>query len=129
VPEKPFQQIRHPKKRAFLLGVAIDTNRARAAKAADIDRSLHYHWLKTDAAYAEAYKVAHRMGAEALEDRATERAMDDRDVLLIFRLKSEMPEKYRERWDGQLSGPGGGPLLSDAQVRKLLEENAPPDGG
>jgi len=112
-----------------LLGVAIDTNRARAAKAADIDRSLHYHWLKTDAAYAEAYKVAHRMGAEALEDRATERAMDDRDVLLIFRLKSEMPEKYRERWDGQLSGPGGGPLLSDAQVRKLLEENAPPDGG
>jgi hypothetical protein len=32
------------------------------------------------------------------------------DSLLMFRLKALKPEKYRERVDKQVSGPGGGPV-------------------
>lgn len=36
---------------------------------------------------------------------------------------------WKERQAIEHTGAEGAPLISDAQVRKLLEENAPPDGG
>ena len=40
------------------------------------------------------------------------------DTLLIFRLKAEAPDKYRERISTEHSGPGGGPMvLTDMRKR------------
>jgi hypothetical protein len=119
----PFDKITHPKKRAVLLGISKHTNRTKACEDANCSRESHYHWLRTDPDYAEAYADAKRMGADGLEDKATQRAFDGSDVLLIVRLKAEMPEKYRERFEGQLSGKNGSKLFDFEQVRAFMEQD------
>lgn len=50
------------------------------------------------------------------------------DTLLIFLLKGIRPEKYRERVDTQLSGPGGAPLtppIREVVVTRPADADAP----
>lgn len=86
-----------------------------AAKAAGIHRDTHYHWLKTSRAYAAKFRDAQLIRVELLETELRRRAFvgwDEpvfykgqicghvrkfSDVALIFALKGEKPEKYRER--------------------------------
>ena len=75
--------------------------------------------------FAKDRKGALDMGADTLEDEAVRRAKDGvekpvyqggklvghvqeySDTLLIFLLKGARPEKYRDRVQQELSGPGG----------------------
>jgi hypothetical protein len=41
----------------------------------------------------------------------------------IFLLKGAFPDKYRDRYAHELSGPGGGPIASRAEVRIYLPDN------
>lgn len=41
----------------------------------------------------------------------------------IFLLKGAFPDKYRDRYAHELSGPGGGPIPSRAEVRIYLPDN------
>lgn len=123
-----------------------------AARAAGISRDTHYHWLKTDAAYAKAFAEAGVMRIEVLETELRRRALVGWDEpvyyqgqrvgavrrfdgeALRFALKAEKPEKYRERYGMEHSGPNGGPIrtqivpldgLSDEELalaRKLAEK-------
>jgi hypothetical protein len=48
------------------------------------------------------------------------------DSLLMFLLKGARPDKYRETWKGELTGPGGGPLEIVQRLeaaRKRLNQN------
>ena len=131
---KEFQKITRPKKRAFLAAYAEVGNVSQAAKIAGIDRQTHYDWKRNDPDYAEAFGHAEEMAADRLEQEARRRAVKGveepifyqgkkvgtvqkySDTLLIFLLKGARPEKYAERYDQRISGPGGGPLqivLSD----------------
>ena len=109
----PFDNIRHAKKRAFLAAYAECGTITGAVESACCDRTSHYHWLKTDPDYVEAFHLAHEMAIDAHEDEASRRALgwdetrytDDgrsyvirkySDTMLIFRLKALRPEKYRE---------------------------------
>lgn len=68
----------------------------RAAKVAEVSRSVVYDRLETDEAFRQVYNEAKEDSIERLEDRARDRAERDSDTLLIFLLKSLRPEVYRE---------------------------------
>jgi hypothetical protein len=113
----PFHHIRHLKKRAFLVAYSECGNIVRAAAAAGVHRSSHFHWVKGDEAYADAFREAERMAGFLLEAEARRRAAEGidkpvyyqgqvvgtvkeySDTLLIFLLKGALPDKYREGWD------------------------------
>lgn len=124
----PLHKITHLKKRAFLLSFAECGNIRRAAEESGVTRRAHYFWLKEDPDYAEAFEDAKEMAIEALEEEARRRAHDGvdkpvfykgdkvatvkeySDTLLIFLLKSLRPEKYRDHYQLEHTGPGGEPI-------------------
>lgn len=142
-----FHQIHHPQKRALLLAYSECLSIPQSAAHAHVDRSLHFHWLKSDPEYAVAFEEAKQMGAEALETEAVRRAKEGvqrtlfykgepigtetvySDTLLIFLLKGAYPEKYRERFEVhqrvlmdilvKIQRPTD---LSDADLERLLVE-------
>ena len=115
--------LQNPKKRAFLAAHSVTGNITKSAEAADIDRQLHYYWLKNDTDYTAAFNDTKGQYQERLEAEADRRAVEgvkepifDRngkqvldkngkpmyrykysDILLIFRLKAMNPDKYAER--------------------------------
>jgi hypothetical protein len=117
-----FDNILHPNKRAFLLAYSECLHIEDSAAHADIDRQLHYHWLKTDPVYVAAFALAKEIGCEALESEAVRRAKKGvqrtiyykaspigeetvySDSLLIFLLKGAMPEKYKDRFQVEHKG-------------------------
>lgn len=70
----------HKKKRgvskqaAFLTAFALTASVLKAAKAAKVDRALHYRWLLDDPAYAVEFSHAKLRAGELLEDEAVRRA-------------------------------------------------------
>lgn len=138
----PFHHIRHAKKRAFLAAYSQVGTITHAAKAAGVDRTLHFHWMKTDEEFADAFAQARESFADELEFEAMRRARhgvqqdvfykgvkiatkrDYSDALIIFMLKGARPEKY-----GDIQGGGGINLnvnIVDAQaVMKRLDAESP----
>ncbi len=110
-----FTEIDHIKKRRFLNAFAEMGGIRRAEDKAGVTRQSHYHWMKVDPEYAEAFHEAELMAGDVLENEAIRRAHDGvakpvyqsrklvgyiqeySDTLLIFLLKGAKPEKYKER--------------------------------
>ena len=105
----------NPRKNAFLAAyLATGGNISRASHAARVDRTRHYAWLKTDAAYAEVFMQKRFQASEMLEDEATRRAFEGVDkpvyhngvvvgtvkeystTLMLFLLRAQKPDKYRD---------------------------------
>ncbi len=70
-----------PKKRrglsrqsAFLAAFAISGRVGQAAKAARIERTIHYRWLKEDPAYPALFAEARAKAVDAWEDECIRRA-------------------------------------------------------
>jgi hypothetical protein len=118
--------IQHPKKNKMLRAFAAVGMVAEAARIAEVDRTMHYDWLKADEVYAKAFDHAHEIAGELAEDELTRRGIhgvekpvyqqgelvghvvEYSDACLIFKLKGLKPQKYRERYEH--SGPNGAPL-------------------
>lgn len=64
------------RKRAFLAAFAVIGRINKAAKAARVDRSQHYDWLRDDPAYPSRFAEAQLRAGDAAEDEAVERAME-----------------------------------------------------
>lgn len=95
------------KKRAFLAAYGECGSISKAAISADITRQAHYKWIKTDPDYAELFEATQEEAAQFLEDEAVKRATEgNSDTLLIFLLKGFRPDKYRDRWQGELTAKG-----------------------
>ncbi len=92
------------KKRKFLELLAELGNATHAAEGIDVTRQCLYNARKNDPEFAEAWGAAHDLGNESLEDIARQRAKDGSDTLLIFLLKGARPEKYRERFEANVTG-------------------------
>jgi hypothetical protein len=129
------------KQRAFLAAYAKCGNITRAAALAKVARSRHYEWMDDPdyaaafgAAGEEACDLleseARRRAVDGIEEpvvyqgelsvkldtlgRRTIHPLTIRrysDVLLIFLLKAQRPDKYRDNWRGELVGPNGAPLM------------------
>jgi hypothetical protein len=94
-----FPQVANPRQRAVLAAYARSGQVRAACAHAEVERSMHYHWLKHDAAYHAAFADAQQMVGDWLEEVAVRRATEGAspsDVLLIFLLKAAKPAKYRE---------------------------------
>lgn len=123
-----FDEIRHPKKRAYLVALSASPSLNDAASAAGIDRTTGWLWRRDerDSAFQAALARARTLGLEAAVSEAWRRAIEGveepvyqggrlvgtimrkSDTMLIFMLKGEFPEKYRERYEH--AGVNGGPI-------------------
>lgn len=141
--EPEANTIRHQKEarqHAFLIAYRDVGNIRDAAQVAGIDRSTHYAWLRDDLDYRQRFATAESDAADLLEREARRRAVVGveeavyykgqqvgavrkySDVLLIFLLKGLRPEKYRERYQHEHSGPGGGAIPVDVRATQLAEK-------
>lgn len=123
------RQTSAPKKAAFLAAFARVASITKAAELVKIDRDNHYLWKATDPEYAAAFERTRLTAAETLEDEAVRRAKEGvqkpvyqggkrvgyvqeySDTLLIFLLKGNLPDKYKERAITEHTGPKGEPLF------------------
>jgi hypothetical protein len=120
------------KKKAFLVAFAECGNVTQAAQAAGIVRQTHYEWLDSIPEYAELFELAKESAADKLEQEARRRAVQGveevvyyqgkevgrqlrySDNLLMFMLKGERPEKFKDRTE--LTGAKGGPIQLEAMT-------------
>ena len=117
-----FPKVSQPRKRAFLAALSRCGSISQAAKRAKVDRRSHYNWLK-DPEYVEAYRQAVVEAGDALEDKLMELAHEGNVTSAIFLLKGLRPEKYRERYQSEVSIDWNGDWnsLSESQLDKVVE--------
>lgn len=128
---------------AFLAAYEATGRICTAARAAGIQRGLHYRALKKDRVYAEAFEAADKRWGFRLQAIARRIAVKgwlepvfQNGVLVghkrkfspshIYKmLAAEMPEKYRERSevDAKLGGAGGGPVSIEVVFVKPKSES------
>src|SRR3990167_8969868 len=110
-----------------------------ACAEAKIGKSTVARWRAADPVFEAAILEALDDAVETMEREAFRRAVvgtekpitvagqrevirDFSDVLLIFLLKANRPEKYRERYEHQHSGPAGGPIQVQEMMRAASAE-------
>lgn len=141
---RPFPEIRHAKKRAFLMAYSEYGHIGKASTVAGMDRRNHALWMKKDPVYAEAFAIAEEVAIEALEAEADRRGMlgverpvyqggrmvgtttEYSDTLLIFRLKALKPDKYRDRFSvhADVTHHNGDSQLDD-EIARLMAQMGP----
>ena len=107
---------------------------SEAARKIGLARSSVYEWRDADAAFAAAWSDAEQEAADKLEREAWRRAVDGvnkpvtfqgaitatyleySDRLLELLLKAHRPEKFKERVSSELSGPSGGPIVTNVNL-------------
>ena len=126
----------------FLESFEQTANITMSCKAVNVPRRTIYNWLTDDPEFKKNFGLSSSIGLGVLEDEAVRRAVQGvnkpvyqsgrkvgyvqeySDTLMIFLLKARDPEKYRERFSGELSAPGGKPLIPSGQrdLSMLSEE-------
>ncbi len=110
----------------------------QAARWAKIVRQNHYNWMEDSAEYRAAFEVAEVRANRTLEDEAVRRAHEGvkkairykgkvvgtdteySDTLMTFLLKGGNRKKFGDKWQGELSGKDGKPLMDLEAARALL---------
>jgi hypothetical protein len=94
---------RRPDWTVRFLDVFVATGNVRlAAGAAGVSRDAPYKRAQSSPAFARDWLRAREDAIDALEAEARRRALGSSDGLLIFLLKSERPDKFRERVEVKL---------------------------
>ncbi len=109
------------KKRKFLAAFAETGNCLEAERMTGIPARTHRDWVKRSEPYRRDFAVAQEQAIQVLEREARRRAFEGvedtvwyngkavgttrkySDVLLIFLLKAQRPEMYRERLDARFT--------------------------
>lgn len=119
VEDAPFREISSPRKRAYLIALALTGVKVRAARVAGVSHNVMYtaQWQE-DAQFKAAEAKAMALAADVLEAELHRRAVEGvvepvgwykgqagglvrkfSDVLLIFALKGALPDKYKDRME------------------------------
>jgi hypothetical protein len=127
----------------FLNALEDTASVRRAAKVSKVPRRTVYDWLEKDEAFKIAFDRSKLIAADALEDEAVRRAYEGylkpvyhggkkvgtireySDTLLVLLMKGGMPEKYKDRFAGEMSGPGGGPIKTHNTKDEIDWEKVP----
>lgn len=110
---EPPAHIVTPEKRAALRAYVEVGTVTAAMQAIGMSRRTWYHWQDGDPDFRDAAQDAEQAAADRLEAVAIARATKAEgasDTLLIFLLKGMRPEKYRERYQHEVTGKDGGPI-------------------
>ena len=83
----------------FIEVFAATGNVRLAASAAGVSRDAPYKRAQVSPSFAGAWLQAREDAVDILEAEARRRALSTSDTLLMFLLKSDRPDKYRERVD------------------------------
>lgn len=86
-----------PTKQRALAGYLKHGTITAATAAAGVDRGTWYDWLEKDERFRELAVDAEQAAADALEQKAHQRAKKGSDTLLIFLLKSLRRSKFGDR--------------------------------
>jgi hypothetical protein len=86
----------------FLEVYAATGNVRLAAGAAGVSRDTPYKRAQTSPTFAAAWLRAREDAVDMLEAEARRRALATSDQLLMFLLRADRPERYRERVDVRL---------------------------
>lgn len=118
----------------FLSALAECVSIIRSCKKSKVPRQNIYDWLKSDEKFKKLYDEVLQLALGALEDEAIRRAHEGvlkpvyqagkkvgkireySDTLLRILLQARAPEKYTQRLQNEISGPGGKPLAVDNTV-------------
>jgi uncharacterized protein YbjQ (UPF0145 family) len=124
-----FTNVKSPAKRKFLGAYAETGNISKAAELSKQVRQNHYVWLKNDPEYVKAFDEAREIACDRLEEEARRRAVNGTlkpvfykgeecgvireysDNLLMFIMKGNMPDKYKDRVANEHTGTNGGPIV------------------
>lgn len=88
----------------FLDTLRETCNVSEAARAAGIGRRTAYDWRDADEAFAAEWDDAEDEAIDKLEKVARDRAIDGSDRMMEILLKAHRPDKYVERFKGEVSG-------------------------
>lgn len=128
------------KRAAFLQHLRETANVTASANAIGISRRRMYDLRDADPELAAEWDAAVEEAVDALELEMRRRALEGTDepvfyqgeevgtvrkysdTLAIFLAKAHRPDKFRERFSGELSGPGGVPL-APASINFYLPSN------
>lgn len=81
---------------AFLITYRLTASVTEGCRAAHISRQTAYVWRREDPEFAALWEEAQEIAVDDLEAAARQRALDGSDTLMIFLLKANRPDKYRE---------------------------------
>lgn len=125
------------KQQEFLAKLEDYASVTKAAKLSKIPRRTIYQWIEDDETFKAKFEKSCIIAVGVLEDEAVRRAYDGTlkpvyqggklagkvreysDTLLIVLLKARAPEKYKDRFQGELSGPNGTPIKTESTVMIL----------
>jgi len=129
-----------PKQIRFLRCFEACASVTQSARWAKIVRRTHYDWLDQSQLYRDAFARAEKIAGRTLEDEAVRRAHEGlrkavrykgkivgweseySDSLMLALLKGFLPDKYREKWSGELTGKDGKPLLAMDAIDKIVQD-------
>lgn len=107
-PRKTAAQRKQEKAHAqarFLDILRVSCNTTEACKVAGVARRTVYDWREADPEFAAAWKHAEDEAADSLEQVAWKRATEGgSDRLMEILLKGHRPERYVEKFKGELTG-------------------------
>jgi len=82
-----------------------------SCRAAGIPRRTVYDWRDRWVTFRQEWDEALEDACDILEAEAWRRAVEEQsDRLLMFLLKAHRPDKFKERWAGEVTGAEGGPI-------------------
>ncbi len=113
---KKIPKRKSPKQELFLRAFGKCGNVSMAARQVRISKTDHYRWLANDAKYGERFYEAKETAIEYLEELLLREAEKGQIAAIIFSLKAARPEKYRDNYRVELSGPDGGPISTATAV-------------
>jgi hypothetical protein len=115
-------------------------NVSYACRKAKLERRTAYRWREQSEAFRKAWDEAAELGTDALEDEAIRRGFrgvrkpvfqggqcvgyvrEFSDTLLIFLLKARRPNKFREQYKHEVSGPDGKEIAYKVTVNGITPE-------
>lgn len=91
--------------RTFIKVLGLSCNVSAACRAAKIGRRTAYDWREADEEFSRAWVDAEQEAADALEQVAWKRATEGQsDRLMEILLKGHRPERYVDKFKGELTG-------------------------
>jgi hypothetical protein len=102
-----------PKKGAFLAAYVRTASITKAARAARIERQLHYRWLVDDPAYPKQFEAAQREAAQILEDEAIRRAHEGIVKPLTYKGRFQYKQRPKRNPDGSYVEEHGRKVYED----------------